>query len=316
MAKLVGSYLKEKAVIARTRVTGDELDRAVMKCTSHKVKEPNEKHLKRLVISDYSQEDAAFLVRGIERRLHTHDWVPVVKALVTLHTLLKYSDSQTLQDALHRSQNLYRIAALKLEGAERVSSSVSTFARTYVRYLEERTKCRLTCRLRSRIEQASSVVAEIAAMEPGEGLAVVTALCGQLRLCADLGYSAEWAGNPCSLAGLRLCISDSKLLYVLTSRQVLRLLEGAAALRAADRPAAVLLLDAYVGACSRLQGVFSGAAELHSKGLIDFSVPELRVIEPDRAAKLRQLLSEPPSDDPSADVPEPVSLSVLGLDGV
>ena len=52
--KKAGGYLKEKLAIGMTRWSDDELERAVIKVTSHKLKAPNEKHMARLISATFN----------------------------------------------------------------------------------------------------------------------------------------------------------------------------------------------------------------------------------------------------------------------
>ena len=160
-AKRTGGAVLDKLMVAKTRVTSNELERALLKVTSHKLKEVNPKHLGRLVqhTVDLSvpKEDMEYIVTELEKRLHNHEWVVVLKSLVTLHALLKHG-SRRICDEIVQKQGLFHISHFKdLEKHSR-------FIKKYSRYLEERCMTMLHTGCGMRIERPKELASELAVM--------------------------------------------------------------------------------------------------------------------------------------------------------
>lgn len=316
-AKLAGGWLKEKAVIARSRVSGDEVERAVTKCTSHKLKPPNEKHLARLMNAEFSGEDADFVAASLERRAHSHDWVTVVKTLITAHALMKGCRCDVLLNALYRRQGMYRVSAMKLtpQARDDVAASQARFVAAYARCLEERSLGALSSGLRARLEQTEFVVAELAAMAVPAALHAATSLVAQLRACSGVAFDEAWV-NAATIAGLRLVLHDSKLLYIALSRRCMWLIDAAPALPAQHRPAALDVFAGFAELTGRLERLYAGAAELAQQGLLPReSVPALRPLARGDTDRVIALLrgggaAEPWDDDLPEAEPLPAELLV------
>ena len=107
-AKKAGGYLKEKFTIGISRVTGDEVSRSIMKTTSHMLKAPKDKHLQRLLSATHGhcsadslekhKDMAAYIVEELEKRSHTHNWIVVLKTMITSHHMLIDGSLSTTSD--------------------------------------------------------------------------------------------------------------------------------------------------------------------------------------------------------------------------
>eukprot|EP00756_Hemistasia_phaeocysticola_P003863 Hpha_TRINITY_DN12491_c0_g1::TRINITY_DN12491_c0_g1_i1::g.42996::m.42996 len=296
-AKRYGGYVKEKAAIARTKVTGDEIERAVLKCTSHAAKAPNEKHLSRLLATtDFTPDEAARIAASLERRMHDHEWVVVGKALTTVHALMRSAASDHLRVAILRRQSLFLVQAMKLGGVgcDREEANNADFARRYARYLEERSATTVHGGLSHSIENTAQCGEELTRMPMVASLQTATGLVRQMRAAADIGFDPEWAENPVTAQGLRMCAQDARLLYLLTSRQFLLMLDSLERMSSSERNAGITFFEEFDAASRRLQGMFDKLSTYRGGSamsrLVAESAPQLRLIPQHDAEVIRATL--------------------------
>ncbi|KAJ9471012.1 putative clathrin assembly protein [Diplonema papillatum] len=189
-AKKVGGYLKEKAIIALTRVTENEVDRAIIKVTSHKLKPPNEKHLKRLVAATFASRPEydprtppKDIVKQLEGRLHSHKWIVALKTLVTLHTLLKQGSGEMVL-AMARHSGLFHVSHLK-DFTDIEAGSHPAFIQRYARYLEERCMAVLHMGCKQKIEKSEELKKEIEELPFSSALRATEVCCSLHYQCVS-----------------------------------------------------------------------------------------------------------------------------------
>eukprot|EP01063_Lacrimia_lanifica_P036844 TRINITY_DN7413_c0_g1_i1.p1 TRINITY_DN7413_c0_g1~~TRINITY_DN7413_c0_g1_i1.p1 ORF type:complete len:568 (+),score=219.45 TRINITY_DN7413_c0_g1_i1:67-1770(+) len=233
-AKKAGGYMKEKLIIARSRLTSNEVERAIYKATSHKLKPPNEKHVARLLEAShghYSDDDRVTMskiVNELKKRLHSHNWIVVLKGLATLHTLLKQG-SKAMVLAICQHSGLFHTSHLKDLDDDR-QGLYSDFITKYARYLEEWCMTYLHMNCMHTMDKPKELAAELEAMSTHKAIRATKCLSLQLGLLVSLDFASSatgnlWNENECTTYCLHLVLKDSKNLYILLSHRSLWLLK-------------------------------------------------------------------------------------------
>ncbi|ORC84626.1 putative clathrin coat assembly protein [Trypanosoma theileri] len=228
-----GGYLKEKAIIGLSIVTGDELDRAIMKTTSHMLKAPKEKHMQRLLAATYGHYKSNsrdgksicdYIVSELEKRLHTHNWIVVLKALVTLHRLMT-DGSNELIDSIQRNRSLFCARNTK-DLSENVEGSIqSAFIRQYFRYLEERASSQQSIGNTNRIESVE-FSSYLRSLDVDSLAPIFQVLLTQLASLLEIDYRETIVDNFCTLEAYQKLVDDGKILYQLLSDRIIFILDG------------------------------------------------------------------------------------------
>eukprot|EP01062_Namystynia_karyoxenos_P032652 TRINITY_DN24063_c0_g1_i2.p1 TRINITY_DN24063_c0_g1~~TRINITY_DN24063_c0_g1_i2.p1 ORF type:complete len:232 (+),score=55.67 TRINITY_DN24063_c0_g1_i2:477-1172(+) len=182
----------------------------------------------------------------------------------------------------------------------------ASFVRAYARYLEERTSLALSGALRGRLEQTPLLIRELSAMAPADAVAATAALLQLLSACTEVGCDPAWADNAATMYALGLCLQDSRLLYLLLTRQCVWLLETASSMNQADRAAGADVFEGFVRLHDRLGKVYHGARQLAARGLLPSdTIPELRPLPAMGASNIRSMVTDGVHEDPEeADLPE------------
>ncbi|KAH9597190.1 AP180 N-terminal homology (ANTH) domain protein [Trypanosoma melophagium] len=228
-----GGYLKEKAIIGLSRVTGDELNRAIMKTTSHMLKAPKEKHMQKLLAATYGhyKNDSRngksicdHIVSELEKRLHTHNWIVVLKSLVTLHRLMTDGSSEVI-DSIQRNRSIFCARNAK-DLSESVEGSIqSAFIRQYFRYLEERASSQQSIGNMNRIESVE-FSSYLRSLDVNSLAPPFQILLGQLASLVEIEYREAIVDNFCTLEAYQRLVNDGKVLYQLLSDRIIFILDG------------------------------------------------------------------------------------------
>eukprot|EP01064_Diplonema_japonicum_P009275 TRINITY_DN16744_c0_g1_i1.p1 TRINITY_DN16744_c0_g1~~TRINITY_DN16744_c0_g1_i1.p1 ORF type:complete len:483 (+),score=122.97 TRINITY_DN16744_c0_g1_i1:49-1497(+) len=288
-AKKTGGYLKDKVLIAKTRVMSDEVQRAILKTTSHKMKPPNKKHMDRLVAASYGHYEnvnLSELVNDMEKRLHCYESIVVLKALVTLHTLLK-SGSLDMGMSIAKHSGLFHVSQLKEgEGIE------YQFIKLYSRYMEERCMAVLQSGCTQKLEKTKQLVAELDTLTVMQALQATKAYTLQLQVLAEanLTRAPMWAENPCIMAGFKLIIQDSIMLYVLLSKRCLWLLDRAASLSPEEREIALETYMLFMDSSTKLLALFKKLKA--QKGFIAKEIPNLTPLSDSTIDRIKSYLQD------------------------
>ncbi|ESL10791.1 clathrin coat assembly protein [Trypanosoma rangeli SC58] len=226
-------YLKEKAIIGLSRVTGDELDRAIMKVTSHMLKAPKEKHMQRLLATTYGHYKSntrdgksicRYIVSELEKRMHTHNWVVVLKTLVTFHRLMSDGSSE-INFCIQQNPNIFCFRNLKDLSESAEGAAQFFFIRQYLSYLEERVVLQRVIGLENRLESVEFSSA-LRSMDVDSLNVLFKALLAHLDALVDVEYQEAIVNNFCTLEAYQKIIDDGKILYQLLSNRVIFILDG------------------------------------------------------------------------------------------
>ena len=231
--KKAAGYFKEKFTIGLSRVTGDEVTRAIMKTTSHMLKAPNEKHLQRLLsathghFSENAQKEGMsmcrYIIEELEKRSHTHNWIVVLKTMLTFHAFL-IDGSDEVNKVMQRNRNLFCGRSIKDLADSPDGAAQQRFITTYIRYLEERNITQMRIDLEVRIESSEYLTA--LKMMPMNILAqALTQLLQQLECIAVLEFREEIINNFATLEAHTRLINDGSHLYAFIADRMVYALE-------------------------------------------------------------------------------------------
>ncbi|RNF04221.1 clathrin coat assembly protein [Trypanosoma conorhini] len=226
-------YLKEKAIIGLSRVTGDELDRAIMKVTSHMLKAPKEKHMQRLLATTYGHYKSntrdgksicGYIVSELEKRMHTHNWVVVLKTMVTFHRLMTDGSSE-INHCIQQHPSIFSLRNLKDLSETAEGAAQAFFIRQYLNYLEERATVQKVIGVENRLESVEFSSA-LRSMDVDSLTPFFVALLGQMATLVEVEYREVIVDNFCTLEAYQMLVEDGKTLYQLLSNRVIFVLDG------------------------------------------------------------------------------------------
>lgn len=261
--KQSAGYFREKAIIGLSTLTGDEVDKAILKVTSHMLKAPKEKYMQSLLAASYGHTKQhqkgglpvnEYIVRELEKRSHTHNWIVVLKTMVVLHRLLADGSNEVVA-VICRYQSVFSFGNIK-ELADTASGAAQKFfIQEYMRYLEERTVSQTTLGYHRRIEtkefddymdslNASDLV------EPFE------ALLAMLDALLQINYREAIVDNFCTMEAHQSIIRDGKTVFQLTSKRIVFVLGGFEDLSLSLKKKWLQLYERYDAAAAKLKALF------------------------------------------------------------
>jgi hypothetical protein len=262
-AKRLGGYLKEKWTIGMSRVSSDEVVRAIMKVTSHKLKTPNPKHLARLINATHGNYQSGsttyddvngFIVEELEKHTHSRDWVVVLKTLLTLHSLMNEGSDEVLAKITsHRSAfNTSRMKELadSPDGAQQQG-----FIHAYARYLEERCVTIAACKFQTRIESDEFLLRYLE-ISAATAAPITASLLLQLEVMLDVEFRVAALNNHASLEALRLVINDGKRLFVVLTKRVVAMLDEFHTYGRTEKKAWLELFKRFQNAAKKMADLF------------------------------------------------------------
>lgn len=312
-AKQSAGYFKEKATIGLSVFTGDEVVKAIMKATSHDLKAPKEKYMQKLVAASYGQYGSKpkeglplneYIVRELEKRSHTHNWVVVLKTMVAFHRLL-CDASDNMVETICYFRGVFNQAHIKNLSQTNDSAGQAYFIAQYVTYLEERSAMQSTLGKGRRIEipefedYLNSLNAE--ALQP-----VFGALLRLLEALSVVQYREIIVNNFCTMEAYQLLVKDGKRLFQLLAKRIIYILDGFEELILPEKKRWFALYKRYESAFLSLKAFFD--AILRSSKVFVEPVPQLKPLPPSLGARLE-------SDIRASEVPTeaPCSLESLGI---
>lgn len=235
-AKKGGGYLKEKLIIGLTRFTSDEVERAILKVTSHMLKAPNAKHMERLITATFGQYNSGtvdhgdvnrYILEEIEKRTHTHNWIIVLKSFVALHHLMN-KGSPAMTRCMGQRLGLFSARNIKDIADTPEGAAQKVFIEQYIQFLEERAISQLKlidCGLPPRID-SDELYVQLNTV-PLEDLPIPFDLMLRvLELLAKIEFRATIVDNFLTLEAYRLAVCDGKALYRTLMNRVLSMLEA------------------------------------------------------------------------------------------
>ena len=127
----------DKIEAAKNTLTGDNLNKAVCKASSHEIIAPKRKHVDYLVLcTNEPTVSIPDLATFILERVKVGNWIVSFKALVTAHFLMVQGNERFIQYLAPRTSNFQTDNLSDKTNIE--SMNMSTFVRKYSRYLNNK----------------------------------------------------------------------------------------------------------------------------------------------------------------------------------
>lgn len=236
-AKKGGGYLKEKFIIGLTRFTSDEVERALMKVTSHMLKAPNEKHMERLLQATFGQYNSGsvdhgdvnrYILEELEKRTHTHNWVVVLKTFVAMHRILG-AGSLPMQRAIGQRLGIFCGRNIKDLADSPEGAAQKSFIEQYIRYLEERSISQhkmIDSGVTERLEQHTELLAVLSRLSVEDLMPPFELLLSMLEVLAKIEFRPTIVDNFLTLEAYRMVVCDGKRLYHMLTNRIMFVLEA------------------------------------------------------------------------------------------
>lgn len=292
-SKQSAGYFREKALIGLSTLTGDEVDKAIIKVSSHKLKAPKEKYMQSLLAASYGhlrqrQKNGyainEYIVRELEKRSHTHNWIIVLKTMVVLHRLLTDGSDDIVQ-VICRASGTFSVHNIK-ELADTLSGAAQKyFIQEYMCYLEERAVAQRQLGFTRRFETKEfddymNALTAVELLEPFE------ALLRMLEALLLIYYRPEIVDNFCTLEAYQSVIRDGKMLFQLLSKRLVYVLGGFEDLSPRLKKMWLQLYKRFEAATAKLKALFD--AMIASHRVFDESIPVLSLMPPSLLDRLEQ----------------------------
>lgn len=232
-SKQSAGYFREKATIGLSTFTGDEVVKAIMKTTSHLLKAPKEKYMQKLVAASYGQYGSGFkeglplnefIVRELEKRSHTHNWIVVMKTMVSFHRLL-CDASDSMVETICYYKSIFNHSHIKNLSDTADGAGQAYFIAQYMTYLGER--CAMQGALgkgrRIEIPEFEEYLKSLNAdtLQP-----VFETLLRQLEAISAVEYREAVVNNFCTMEAYQLIVRDAKRLFQHLAKRVIFVLDG------------------------------------------------------------------------------------------
>ncbi|CAJ1026422.1 clathrin coat assembly protein, putative [Leishmania guyanensis] len=232
-AKQSAGYFKEKATIGLSTFSGNDVVKAILKSTSHLLKAPKEKYLQKLVAASYGHYGSEmkeglpineFIVRQLEKRSHTHNWIVVLKTMVSFHRLLcEASDSMVETICCYKS--VFKRSRIKNLANSADGAGQAFFITQYMAYLEERCVMQSALGRGRRIEipefEEFLKTLNVELLEP-----VFEILLRLLEAVPVVEFREAVVNNFCTMEAYQLLVRDGKRLFQHLAKRVIFVLDG------------------------------------------------------------------------------------------
>ncbi|EPY22626.1 clathrin coat assembly protein [Strigomonas culicis] len=285
-------YFREKAIIGVGRLSGDSLSTAIVKTTSHKLKAPKEKYMQYLLAASYGhckklekngRPICEYIVRELEKRSHSYNWIIVLKTMVVLHRLLSdASDEMVRTICIYR--NVFRFNNIKELRTSTEGARQSAFIAQYMTYLNDRCSMQMLLTECRRIETAE-FVDYLASFNVNTLHPIFTTLLDGLRSVGRIRYGDIVVTNFCTYEAYQRIVHDGKTLFQLLSNRVVFVLNGFESLSLPQKKMWLQQIVLYDTASRELKTLFD--AMLNSSHVFTESVPHLKPLPADLLSHLK-----------------------------
>ncbi|CAD2219986.1 clathrin coat assembly protein [Angomonas deanei] len=310
--KQSAGYFKEKAIVGLSRVTGDDLNRAIFKTTSHMLKAPKEKYMQYLLAATYGhcrkpekngRPICEYIVRELEKRSHTHNWVIVLKSMVVFHRLLTDGSDEVVR-YICLYQHIFSFNRIKelrtsMDGAEQ-----NEFIFQYVAYLNSRCSMQKELGDYRRVE-TKEFEEYYQSLNVNTLYPVFQSLLQGLNALASIVFREYIINNFCTYEAHQLLIRDGKNLFQLLSKSVIFILGGFTEFSIPQKRSWIVNYRLYDEVARKLKIFFDSM--LNSSKVFTEAIPRLKPLPESLLARLEDDLEK--YDTPN----EVVSLESLGI---
>ncbi|CCW66106.1 unnamed protein product [Phytomonas sp. Hart1] len=229
--KVSSGYFREKATIGLSILTGNQIDKALMKSTSHMLKAPKEKYVQLLLSASYNHcyeikknglSVSKYIVRTLIKRLQTYNWVVVMKTVVVFHRLLSDGSDKIVQDICDE-KNIF--SPLKRFSDTYIVTFQRYFIEQYMGYLEERRISQKFIGVSRRIA-TPSFEEYIGSLNVELLFPIFESLLTILEALGNIKYSDQIVNNFCTMVAFEALVKDGKLIFKLLSTSMVFVLNG------------------------------------------------------------------------------------------
>lgn len=303
--KTSGGFFKDKASVGFNSITGDQVDKALIKTTDSTIEAPNEKYVSRLI--DFTKNGykgkftkdgksiCRYIISDTRKRIHSHNWVVVLKALILLHRLaiegpLDFTD--TLSDMKVFDYMCIKSLEKSSEGARH-----KLFITQYTSYLHFRVRITEAAPKGWRLESDE--------FESSMALVALHAILEAMDSFVSVPFIQDRVDNYICLEAFRLLIIDGKRLYHQSSRSVLNIVQRFHDLSIEMQEKNSVECIRYNRSATALKEYFDTL--LASSIPFKESVPSLQPLPGDIPTLLKEIMEEhssPTALQPSARKPE------------
>eukprot|EP00906_Rhabdomonas_costata_P021480 RCo031188 len=266
LAKSLGGFVKDKLVITATRLTDDEINRAILKTTGHEMEPINEKHLLRLIEASKGHYEGRGgkvmelpeILAELIKRMHVWDWVTVLKTMIVLNRLLQEAAAPMAELIIVKGRDIFNLRAqLKSLANSPEAHCEARFIRQYGRCLEERCVAAVNTRLRIE-EDIFSVDQQFDRESAADALTAIDSWELVLQTVEEVEINpADLTNNPVNQEAVRCIVVDAKRFFAAISIRLIWLLNHLA--KVADKSALLKQYELYTKHIEGLNRVFADA---------------------------------------------------------
>ncbi|AYU79084.1 clathrin coat assembly protein, putative [Leishmania donovani] len=231
--KQSAGYFKEKATIGLSTFSGDEIVKAILKTTSHLLKAPKEKYMQKLLAASYGQYGSGlreglpineFIVRELEKRSHTHNWIVVLKTMVSFHRLM-CDASDNMVETICCYRHVFKPSNIKNLADTADGAGQAYFITQYMTYLEER------CLMQSALGKGRRIEIRefeeyLETLNSNSLRPVFEILLRLFEAVPEVEYREAVVNNFCTMEAYQLLVRDGKQLFQHLAKRVIFVLDG------------------------------------------------------------------------------------------
>ncbi|KNC51328.1 uncharacterized protein AMSG_07342 [Thecamonas trahens ATCC 50062] len=269
------AWLKDKASVLKA--TGNELEKAVVKATSHLEVAPKAKHVRRLILTTYdSPQEAVFAMRHLLERLQSKDWVVVLKAITVFHRLFREGDDLAI-DKVAPHPEVFSVLGSFIDRSDVRAMGQSTFVQNYANYLVEKLaaysalKCQLEKPPLPGDRQTGTSI--IKGMKVRRLLKVVPRLQRQLNMLFTCDPDARMLDNGATVFAFTLLIKDAFKLFHLVNDAILIIIDAFFDMKQDDALRSITLYQEYVLESDLIRDLMRKANKIPG---LDLNMPSLK----------------------------------------
>ena len=261
----------DKFEAAKNTLTGDSLNKAVCKASSHEVIAPKRKHVDYLILcTNEPTVSIPDLATFILERVKVVNWIVSFKALVTAHFLMVQGNERFIQYLAPRTANFQTDNLSDKTNIE--SMNMSTFVRKYSRYLNNKA----TTYQRAgfdycRVKRGESGF--LRTMTIAKLLSQMPILQDQFDSLLNFDPQAHEVSNAVIYAGFVRCFQDLVKLFALYNEGIIIMLEHYFDFKKAMAKEGLEIYKKYLIRCENARVFFAVASEvgIEDQDVIDTS---------------------------------------------
>eukprot|EP00800_Vazella_pourtalesii_P015715 TRINITY_DN4313_c2_g1_i1.p1 TRINITY_DN4313_c2_g1~~TRINITY_DN4313_c2_g1_i1.p1 ORF type:complete len:525 (-),score=73.93 TRINITY_DN4313_c2_g1_i1:956-2503(-) len=261
----------DKFEAAKNTLTGDSLNKAVCKASSHELIAPKRKHVDYLVLcTNEPMVSIPDLATFILERVKVTNWVVSFKALVTAHFLMVQGNERFIQYLAPRTSNFQTDNLADRSSVE--TMNMSTFVRKYSRYLNHKA----TTYQRAGFDYCRVKRGEngfIRTMTITKLMTHLPILQEQFDSLLNFDPQAHEVSNAVIYAAFVRCFQDLVKLFALYNEGIIVMLEHYFDFKKTMAREGIEVYKKYLNRCENARAYFSVAGEIgvEDQSIVDSS---------------------------------------------